>query len=634
MPLLHQVGDTIADRYRILDTLGEGGGSIAYQVEDLQNGELLALKALALDRATEQKAIALFEREAQTLAQLQHSAIPSYKDYFQGDPDSDRTFYIVQELAPGKSLAQLVESGWRTSEAEVKRIAKQLLTVLSYLHELSPPVIHRDIKPQNVIYRPDGRVSLVDFGAVQSTYYSAIAHENTVVGTFGYMAPEQFIGRAVPASDLYGLAATLLFLLTHRSPADLPTRQLKIDFRSGVQISEPFADWLETMLEPDPEDRFPSAKEALAALRSKWRVKPENIIDSRNTSQTVMQIVGATVIASVISLALTSITSFLSNSTPASRPVPILNTFGIAPSKLCSAIFAQGEIDPLKEYLRRGGNPTAWCGESEGTLLNNALFRRGLALAATKLLIANGVDVNAADHDGTPLHQTVSLSYGTYGKPEIASEIATLLIAHGADVNVGLKNNNTMPMPAQVVLNKWRSEVFQWEIEGATPLHYAAGNYDRGDSPKLLKLLLSKGANVHARDNQGRTPLQYAVVYDRGGYYERGGDPRDNQGRTPLQYGIVLSYEGTGSRMENRIEIIKRLLSQGADINTQDNLGRTPLHWAVLSWWSPNDFAELLVAKGAAVNVKDHEGKTPLDWAIANNRPQLAEFLRKHGAVE
>ncbi|HBE50341.1 MAG TPA: serine/threonine protein kinase, partial [Cyanobacteria bacterium UBA11369] len=90
---------------------------------------------------------------------------------------------------------------------------------------------------------------------------------STVVGTYGYMAPEQFRGQAAPATDLYGLGATLLFLLTHKSPADFPQRRLKIDFRSQVHTSAEFTDWLETMLSPAPEDRFPSAKAALAALR-------------------------------------------------------------------------------------------------------------------------------------------------------------------------------------------------------------------------------------------------------------------------------------------------------------------------------------------------------------------------------
>jgi len=89
----------------------------------------------------------------------------------------------------------------------------------------------------------------------------------TVVGTYGYMAPEQFRGQAVLSTDLYGLGTTLLFLLTGKSPADLPHRQLKIDFHSYIRVSSEFADWLETMLEPVIEHRFSCAKDALATLQ-------------------------------------------------------------------------------------------------------------------------------------------------------------------------------------------------------------------------------------------------------------------------------------------------------------------------------------------------------------------------------
>ena len=92
---------------------------------------------------------------------------------------------------------------------------------------------------------------------------------STVVGTFGYMAPEQFRGKAIPATDLYSLGATLLFLLTHRSPAELPVERLKINFRSSIRVSEEFADWLEKTLEPNLEDRFSSASEALNVLQPK-----------------------------------------------------------------------------------------------------------------------------------------------------------------------------------------------------------------------------------------------------------------------------------------------------------------------------------------------------------------------------
>lgn len=276
MELLHQSGDIIAGRYRILDTLGQGGVGITYQAQDLQTGEQVALKALFLRRMTDWKVLELFEREARILSQLNHPAIPRYIDYFQVDAQSDRGFYIAQQLAPGKSLAALVESGWHPDEDDVRHLATQVLEILAYLHSLTPPVIHRDIKPQNIILRSPvaplakenwGDLFLVDFGAVQDTYHNTVTGGSTVVGTYGYMAPEQFRGQAVLSTDLYGLGTTLLFLLTRTSPAELPQRKLKIDFRSHVRVSKNFADWLEKMLEPVIEDRFPSANAALAVLR-------------------------------------------------------------------------------------------------------------------------------------------------------------------------------------------------------------------------------------------------------------------------------------------------------------------------------------------------------------------------------
>ncbi|MCL1474156.1 serine/threonine protein kinase [Argonema antarcticum] len=267
MELLHQPGDALAQRYQIVDILGQGGIGITYEAIDLQTSQRVALKELSLRRMTDWKVLELFDREAKTLSGLNYPCIPRYLDYFQVDTPDDRRFYLVQELAEGRSLSSLVESGWHTNENEVRRLAEQILEILIYLQEFTPPVIHRDIKPQNIIRREDGQVFLVDFGAVQDTYRHTITRGSTVIGTYGYMAPEQFGGQAYPATDLYGLGTTLLFLLTHQFPADLPQYRLKIDFRDVVEISPQFADWLETMLEPIPEDRFSSAKDALANLR-------------------------------------------------------------------------------------------------------------------------------------------------------------------------------------------------------------------------------------------------------------------------------------------------------------------------------------------------------------------------------
>ena len=282
----HQQGEIIGDRYSILYILGQGGIGITYAAEDLKTGEKVALKAVSLRRTDDLKVLELFEREARILAQVQHPAIPRYIDYFEVGKRRDRFFYLAQQLAEGQSLARLIENGWHPPATEVRWIANQILDILVYLQHLVPPVIHRDIKPQNIIRRDDGQIFLVDFGAVQDVYHQTITGGSTVVGTYGYMAPEQFRGKAVLATDLYGLGATIIYLLTSKSPTDLPQRKLKIDFRSHVRINKQFANWLERMIEPVAEDRFSTAKEALAVLRYEEPLsrpavlKPRQVIDS------------------------------------------------------------------------------------------------------------------------------------------------------------------------------------------------------------------------------------------------------------------------------------------------------------------------------------------------------------------
>ena len=275
------IGTLIQARYQIMNVLGRGGSGITYRAEDAFTGRQVALKELSLKGLNDWKKLELFEREARLLEDLDHPAIPSYVDYFQVDTADNRLFYIVQEIAEGQSLAELVAAGERFSETAVKCIAAEVLEVLQYLHGLNPPIIHRDIKPQNLIRGNDGSIYLVDFGAVQTAYREATAFGGTVVGTYGYMAPEQFRGQAYPATDLYSLGATLLNLLTRQNPGDLPQKRLKIEFRPFITVSERFADWLDSLLEPLLEERFETAKVALETLtrpvvRLQSRVRPLN----------------------------------------------------------------------------------------------------------------------------------------------------------------------------------------------------------------------------------------------------------------------------------------------------------------------------------------------------------------------
>lgn len=266
--MIHQPGDRIAERYEISYVLGQGSTGATYAATDQQSGERVALKALSLFNAGNWKTLDLFQREATVLQQLNHPAIPQYLNAFDCNQHQDRYFYLVQTLVPGNSLATLVDQNGVFEAGRVRAIAQQLLTVLVYLQSFHPPMLHRDIKPQNVIQSPNGQISLVDFGSVQHVYRNTLTQGSTIVGTFGYMAPEQFRGHADLRTDLYGLGATLLFLLTGVSPANLPQKRLKLCFRDRIDVSAKFADWLERLLEPQPEARFPTAAIALDALQS------------------------------------------------------------------------------------------------------------------------------------------------------------------------------------------------------------------------------------------------------------------------------------------------------------------------------------------------------------------------------
>ena len=266
---MEHIVSILGNSYQILDLLGAGGSGKTYRAIDEQNQTEVAIKILSLRGMSDWKTLELFDREAKILAQLTHPAIPRYLDAFQTDIAGEATFCLVQAIAPGRTLTSWVESGHVFSEADLRDIATQILEILVYLQTFTPPIVHRDLKPQNLLWSESGEIYLVDFGAVRDTYHLTITGGSTIVGTYGYMAPEQFRGQAVLATDLYGLGATLLYLKSGQDPADLPVKQMKIDFRSRVKTSPDFANWLERLLEPIPEDRYRNATQALAALQGK-----------------------------------------------------------------------------------------------------------------------------------------------------------------------------------------------------------------------------------------------------------------------------------------------------------------------------------------------------------------------------
>jgi serine/threonine protein kinase len=267
-----QAQQVLQERYQLKQQLGQNPGRQTWLAQDVKvsPAESVILKLLAFNPQMQWDEFKLFEREAQVLKQLNHPRIPRYRDYFSLDQQVGAGLYwfgLVQDHIPGTSLRQLLDQGQRFTEAQVQSIATDILEILIYLHGLNPPVIHRDIKPSNLILGDDGRVYLVDFGAVQDTA-AAEGVTFTVVGTTGYTPLEQFWGRTVPASDLYALGATLIHLLTGTAPADLPQQDLRIQFRDRISINPSLTRWIETLTEPDLEQRFTDASEALEALQT------------------------------------------------------------------------------------------------------------------------------------------------------------------------------------------------------------------------------------------------------------------------------------------------------------------------------------------------------------------------------
>jgi len=622
MEALHQPGDIIAQRYCITDTLGQGGVGITYAAEELKSGEQVALKVLSLRQMGDWKVLELFEREAKILAQLNHPAIPRYLDYFQVDTAEDRAFYIVQQLAEGKSLAELAKIGWRTNESGVRRIATQILEILVYLHSLKPPVVHRDIKPQNLIWSHNAKIFLVDFGAVQDTYRSTFAKGSTIIGTYGYMAPEQFLGKAVPVTDLYGLGATVLFLLTHRSPADLPQERLKISFRSRIQVSERFADWLEKMLEPDVEERFSSAKEALEVLQGR-RIVPKLKLRRSVRRKALVGAAVATVGAAVATVgAFTVFNSFKWS---------ILLALGFPASGICNAA-NNGNIDVARNYLKQGGDINATDADSNIPVLLCLLSVKNGKKEIVKLVIPQLSDANVRDESGTtPLHLTDSVEIAqlliakgadvnardNYGNTPLHStdsvEVARMLIAKGANVNAR-DESGTTPLQsthsvevAQVLIAKGADVNVRNRFDGTTLLHST-------DSVEVAQSLIAKGADVNARGNYGNTPLHSTrsvevaqlLIAKRANI-----NAKNRDGNTPLH----STYSG---------EVAQLLIAKGADINARNSGGDTPLHTT-----RSGEVAQLLIAKGADVNARSKGGNTPLH---STDSGEVAQLLIAKGA--
>ena len=257
------VPERLAGRYEYLQHIGSGTQGDVFKARDLSTGKLVAIKQLRIDQVENWKAYDLFEREANLLSKLDISGIAKFYEAVKCFEDDPPCACIVQEFIDGVSLESSIRSGHRMTIAEVFDVARQILNILEKLHHSDPPVIHRDLKPNNImISHSDGKnhVYLIDFGAVANPQVQGGG--STVAGTFGYMPPEQLMGKPGPESDLYALAAMIVYMLSGVSPADMQTLEFRLVIEPHLQSFHPAVmHLLGRMLEPSVKDRLTDYEE-------------------------------------------------------------------------------------------------------------------------------------------------------------------------------------------------------------------------------------------------------------------------------------------------------------------------------------------------------------------------------------
>src|SRR5579859_949659 len=310
VPLLQEATidgrDLLHQRYRILSQVGKGGFSAVYRAVDTQYGDhTVAIKAITLGGLRPQEVIEAteaFNREMAVLSGLKHPNLPRIYHHFS---DSE-CWYLVMDFIEGITLEEHLEAmpESRLATAEVLEIGLLLCNVLEYLHSRQPAVIFRDLKPANVMLRPDGSIALIDFGIAR--YFKPGQAKDTIpFGSPGYAAPEQY-GKVqtTPRTDIYGLGALLHHLLSGDDPSQTPFRfgALQVDDGSELRDLEKL---IMRMVQIDAAERpvnITIVKEELQSIARSWSMQHRRGLSARGGGGTHFQAAGANFAQSVLSV--------------------------------------------------------------------------------------------------------------------------------------------------------------------------------------------------------------------------------------------------------------------------------------------------------------------------------------------
>lgn len=245
---------------RIVELVACGGSAAIYSAKNAAGKQIIVKEAVIPKNANEQlkaKAIEMFNREALLLSKLDHPHIAKVLDHFV----ENEHHYELIEYIDGLDLRRFVKERGPQPEDFVLNWAEQICELIVYLHSQDPPIIHRDLTPDNLVLRVDGQLVLIDFGAANAFVGTATG---TMVGKQSYMPPEQLRGKSVPQSDIYSLGGTLYFLLTGRDPTPLEVSQVDGDTKVSSHVNQLLA----RCTAFDVADRYSTAVGLLHSIRT------------------------------------------------------------------------------------------------------------------------------------------------------------------------------------------------------------------------------------------------------------------------------------------------------------------------------------------------------------------------------
>lgn len=259
-----QIGSVIDNKYEILKQIGKGGMSTVYLAMDKRLNKQWAVKEInkAVNDKNNEVVVQSLLAEANLMKRLDHPSLPRIVDII----DNGRTIYVIMDYIEGESLDKILNTNGPQPQALVVEWAKQLCDVLSYLHNQKPPIIYRDMKPANIMLKPEGNLKLIDFGIARE-YKQNNMTDTVSLGTRGYAAPEQFggMGQTDARTDIYCLGVTLYHLLTGQNPAEppyelYPIRQWNPSLSSGLEYI------VQKCTQLNPDDRYQNCDELMYAL--------------------------------------------------------------------------------------------------------------------------------------------------------------------------------------------------------------------------------------------------------------------------------------------------------------------------------------------------------------------------------